>query len=368
VARAEELSRHFSVPVREKYSAELDVQGISITAGGIALHDGKLPLRRLGTGSSRLIVSALQHDAGGSQIALIDEIEHGLEPHRIARLLKYLTASSGGEAAGSLTQIFMTTHSPVVIRELIATDIFSVRSIDGTTTVRPVAPNANDVSIAQRYLRACPEAFLARKVIVGEGRTEQGLLRGADVYWSKENKESFALRGTVPVEGNGNANAASFAAHLLDLGYEVFLLLDSDEKADSALIELVKSKGGSVSEWPDECSTEERVFLDVPWKTLVTLVKLAEEFVGTASVKANINNVCKSQNLNEVTDLTLPKTLDNPDFRRAVGKAAKKKSNPWFKDIARGERLAEVIFPIIDEVKASPLAKTIANLRQWVDG
>jgi putative ATP-dependent endonuclease of OLD family len=368
VARAEKLSQYFSVPVREKYSAELDVQGISITAGGIALHDGKLPLRRLGTGSSRLIVSALQHDAGGSHIALIDEVEHGLEPHRIARLLKYLSASSGGKAAGSLTQIFMTTHSPVVIRELIATDIFSVRSIDGTTTVRPVAPNANDVSTAQRYLRACPEAFLARKVIVGEGRTEQGLLRGADVYWSKENKESFALRGTVPVGGNGNANAASFAAHLLDLGHEVFLLLDSDEKADSTLTELVKSKGGSVSEWSDECSTEERVFLDVPWKTLITLVKLAEEFVGADSVKANINNACRSQNLNEVADLALPKTLDNLDFRRAVGKAAKKKSNPWFKDIARGERLAEVIFPILDEVKASPLAKTIDSLRQWVDG
>lgn len=368
VARAEKLSQHFSVPLREKFTAELDVQGVNITAGGIALHDGKLPLRRLGTGSSRLIVSALQHDAGSSHIALIDEVEHGLEPHRIARLLKYLAAPTGGEAAGSLPQIFMTTHSPVVIRELNATDIFSVRSIDGTTTVRPVAPNAADASTAQRYLRACPEAFLARKVIVGEGRTEQGLLRGADVYWSGRNNESFALRGTVPVEGNGNANAVSFAAHLLDLGYKVFLLLDSDEKADSALIEAVISKGGSVSEWPDECSTEERVFLDVPWKTLVTLVKLAEEFVGTDSVKANINNACKAQNLNEVADLTLPKTLDGPDFRRAVGKAAKKKSNPWFKDIARGERLAEVILPIMDEIKTSSLAKTMASLRQWVDG
>jgi putative ATP-dependent endonuclease of the OLD family len=78
VERAETLGKQFSVPVRDRYVAELDVQGVNITAGGIALHDGKLPLRRLGAGSSRLIVAALQHDAGGSHIALIDEIEHGL--------------------------------------------------------------------------------------------------------------------------------------------------------------------------------------------------------------------------------------------------------------------------------------------------
>jgi hypothetical protein len=73
VTRAEQLGKLFSVPVREKYAAELDVQNVSITTGGLSIHDGKLPLRRLGTGSSRLIVSALQHDIGGSHIALIDE-------------------------------------------------------------------------------------------------------------------------------------------------------------------------------------------------------------------------------------------------------------------------------------------------------
>ena len=96
-ARAEELGRRFAVHVRDKYEAELDVHGSIITSGGVALHDGQLPLRTLGTGSSRLIVSALQHNTGGSHIALVDEIEHGLEPHRIARLLKYLRNPPTGE-------------------------------------------------------------------------------------------------------------------------------------------------------------------------------------------------------------------------------------------------------------------------------
>ncbi|MBB4570085.1 AAA family ATPase [Rhizobium leucaenae] len=73
VDRAEELSKLFAVPVRGKFTAELDVQGVSLTSGGISLHDGSLPLRRLGTGSARLLVSALQHDAGPPHIAIIDD-------------------------------------------------------------------------------------------------------------------------------------------------------------------------------------------------------------------------------------------------------------------------------------------------------
>lgn len=367
VARAELLGKQFSVPVREKYAAELDVQGVSITAGGIALHDGKLPLRRLGTGSSRLIVSALQHDAGGSHIALIDEIEHGLEPHRIARLLKHLKSPTTGEGRVSASQIFMTTHSPVVIREVSAADIFAVRAKAGKTEVRSVAATAKDLDTAQRHLRDSPDAFLARRVLVGEGRTEHGLLRGLDAWWSLKEKDSFALRGAIAIDGGGNATAPVIAEHLLDLGYEVLLLLDTDKAPPVDLIDSVKRKGGIVFEWPEACSTEKRIFLDVPWKTVIDLVRFAEECVGFDSVRDNINNVCRAQNLSEIADLTLPTSLDALAFRRVIGKAAKNKNNPWFKDITRGERLAEIVAPCLDQIPDKPLAKTISSLRQWVN-
>ncbi len=228
-SRAEQLGKKFSVPIRDKYVAELDVQGVSITAGGVSLHDGKLPLRRLGTGSSRLIVSALQHDAGGSHIALIDEIEHGLEPHRIARLLKYLKNPANDGDKALPPQIFMTTHSPVVIRELAAHDIFTVRSKAGITEVRSVAETAKNLNTAQRHLRGSPDAFLAQRVLVGEGRTEFGLLRGLDAWWSLKEEDSFALRGVIAIDGGGNTTAPVIAEHLLDLGYDVALLLDTDE-------------------------------------------------------------------------------------------------------------------------------------------
>ena len=307
VKRAEELGKQFAVPVREKYSAQIDVQNVSITAGGLSIHDGKLPLRRLGTGSSRLLVSALQHDTGASSIALIDEIEHGLEPHRIARLLKYLKlpTSRDGKTAG-YHQLFMTTHSPVVIRELSAKDIFTVRSEGGTTKVCSVAGSTSDPGIAQRHLRRSPEAFLARKVLVGEGRTELGLLRGLDNCWSNDGQDSMALRGAICINGEGNPAAGQIAEHLLDLGYEVLLLIDTDIPLPADLVQRVKAKDGKVCEWPDSCSTEERVFLDVPWETVIELIRFAENCVGPESVKARINAECQAAGLAHIMDLTFP--------------------------------------------------------------
>lgn len=295
VSRVEQLGKKFSVPIRDKYVAELDVQGVSITAGGISLHDDKLPLRRLGTGSSRLIVSALQHDAGGSHIALIDEIEHGLEPHRIARLLKHLKSSGIDEGMSPPPQIFMTTHSPVVIRELTASDIFTVRSNTGVTEVRSVAANAKALHCAQRHLRSSPDAFLARRVLVGEGRTEHGLLRGLDAWWNLKEKDSFALRGVIAIDGGGIPSALDIAEHLLNLGYEVALLLDTDKALPAGKLACVETKGGRIFDWSDSCSTEERIFLDVPWETVIALVRIAEEHAGSDSVRAHVNKVSRIQ-------------------------------------------------------------------------
>jgi putative ATP-dependent endonuclease of the OLD family len=368
-ARAELLSKHFAVPVRDKYVAELDVQGVNLTAGGISLHDGKLPLRRLGTGSSRLIVSALQHGAGGSHVALIDEIEHGLEPYRIARLLKYLSTPKVESGSNPPSQIFMTTHSPVVIRELKAADIYAVRSVAGLTKVKSVLATARSLNDAQRHLRAAPDSFLARKIIVCEGRTEQGLARGLDLYWSTDGEhESFALRGATAIDGNGNGSAPILADHLVNLGYDVFLLLDSDEKVDDSILKALKEKGVSIYEWTGGCSTEERIFLDVPWVTVSALVALAAESVTPDSVKAQINNVCKAQGLTELASLTLPGGLDTTAFRGVLGKAAKNETRAWFKDISRGERVGEILGPALAAIAAKPLVEGLTVLRNWVDG
>jgi hypothetical protein len=365
VDRAQELSKLFAVPVRGKFTAELDVQGVSITSGGIALHDSSLPLRRLGTGSSRLLVAALQYDAGPPHIAIIDEIEHGLEPHRVARLLRYLKAPKEG-AGMAQPQIFATTHSPVVIRELDAPDIFAVQSTAGATSIKSVSTIGQDANTAQRHLRATPEAFLARKIVIGEGRTEEGLLRGLDIWWSDRGYDSFAFQATVTVDGKGRDNAPAFAEHLCDLGFRVFLLLDSDEAPNADALRRALDKGATLAQWPDTCSTEERLFLDLPWHGVAAMINSAVEYAGQESVLAVVNNALLAADLDSVPDLAFPPARNVPEFRRILGTTAKGKS--WFKGITRGEKLAAIVGPCLDAISATPLAMAMSTVRKWVDG
>jgi len=365
-AKVQELGKAFSVPVKEGYRAELDVQSVSVTAGGIALHDGGLPLRRLGTGSSRLLVSALQYEAArDSHIAVIDEIEYGLEPHRIATLLRYLKLERPTGRDAHPAQVFMTTHSPVVIRELSVSDIFTVRSTTGHTVVTSVASASGDLERMQAHLRVSPEAFLARRVLVGEGKTECGLARGLDNWWTRHGEPSFALMGVVAIDGGGKDKAPQIAEALIHLGYHAALLLDSDEEPNEVLVSRVREAGGTVLQWDGKCSTEERMFLDLPWAAVVKLVETATEFRGKESVMAHLNNAWKAMGRTELRDLGLPPTLDSVEFRRALGLAAKKGS--WYKDISRGEAVADIIAEELTEVPGAPLALCITAVRRWIN-
>jgi Zn-dependent peptidase ImmA (M78 family) len=126
----------------------LDTQQVSIGNAAIALHSGEdVPLRSMGLGSSRLLVAGLQRRAASdAHIALIDEIEHGLEPYRIARLLNVL-----GSKESAPIQIFLTTHSPVVLRELSSTQIIVLRSPTNPAQVHRAIEVAdrNDRSVSQ---------------------------------------------------------------------------------------------------------------------------------------------------------------------------------------------------------------------------
>lgn len=368
VKRVQQLGRAFSVPVRDTYKADLDIQSVNINAGGIALHDGELPLRCLGTGSSRLLISALQHDiASNNHIALIDEVEFGLEPHRIARLLKYLREPKEGQS--DPVQIFLTTHSPVVIRELKAADLQTVTSNSGTTRVRSISATAKDENKVQSYLRASPEAFLARRILVGEGKTECGLIRGLDACWSADGEDSLAFFGTVAISGGGKDNAPEVAETLIDLGYTAAVLLDSDEEPNPDALECARSKGATIIQWEGDCSTEQRMFLDVPWEAVKQLVDYAVEHFGTDAILAHINAACKETAHTELLDLSLPPALNTEEFRQALGLAAKRDNKKgWFKDIARAEDAAAILYRFLPAIITTPFGNGISAVRQWADG
>ena len=82
-----ETAKDLGIPVGSTVKAMLDIHSVSFGGGTISLHDEfGVPLRNLGLGSARLLIAGLQRKAAEqSPIILVDELEHGLEPHRIIR-------------------------------------------------------------------------------------------------------------------------------------------------------------------------------------------------------------------------------------------------------------------------------------------
>lgn len=117
--------------------------GSATSAHAPMLHDGEVPLLNFGLGTRRLTSLSIQDQAmaGGSIIA-IDEVEHGLEPHRLAQTLRHLKKRT---VAGEL-QVIMTTHSPITVETLSAIDLVVVHSDGaGVTTCQPVPEDLDNV-------------------------------------------------------------------------------------------------------------------------------------------------------------------------------------------------------------------------------
>ena len=176
-------------------TAMLDTHSVSLSGGTISLHDGDgVPLRGLGLGSTRLLIAELQRRAADqTSIILVDEIEHGLEPHRINRLI----ASLGAKEADPPLQVFMTTHSPVALRELSTSQLYVLRRMANRHEVQNIGSHNN----MQSTVRACPEAFLASSVIVCEGASEIGLTRGLDFYRVEKGQPSIMALGVALADG-----------------------------------------------------------------------------------------------------------------------------------------------------------------------
>lgn len=215
-----EAAAAMGVPVGEAVQALIDAGSVSFTGGTISLHDGDgVPLRALGVGSSRLLVAALQRKvAETATTVLVDELEHGLEPHRIIRLLGAL----GAKEDTPPLQVFATSHSPVVVAELSAGQLYIVRGRDGAH----VAMRAGDAGNVQGTIRMHAHALLASSVIVCEGASEIGLVRGLDQYFTENGETPLATSGATLLNGNGD-ETFSRALNMQTLRYRTAILRDT---------------------------------------------------------------------------------------------------------------------------------------------
>lgn len=375
VKLTEKVGANFLVPKAQAYEAQLDIHSGMLASGAVSLHDGNMPLRTLGSGSSRLMVAGVQHSGPQQNITLVDELELGLEPHRIMRLLRFLRSGfpQEGEAPPIVHQTFLTTHSPVVVCELDVAELYCVRNSAGSVTVRCAQPAEGQSETAQRHVRSSPHAFLAPRLLIGEGRTEVGFWRALDDLWCANDKESFAYQGVVAIDGGGNDNAVKLGLHMQKLGYCCFALLDTDVVVSAANKQKFEEAGGLIAEWADGCDIERRIFLDVPWGTVREIIKYALETSGEGRVLSNLRLADGAANLDRAALDALPESDANRAWlaSAAILKVEKssggKEDRSWFKDMTRGEQLGRIVFGCLPEIPQTPLAKTINDVRHWVD-
>ncbi|OEG75152.1 hypothetical protein BEL05_02535 [Shewanella colwelliana] len=364
LTQVQQIANGLGVPVRQ-LSALLDVNGISMSNGAISLHncDGT-PLRQLGTGSSRLLISGLQKAASCSSILIVDEAEYGLEPYRITRLLNEL----GSKDAEPTQQVFITTHSPYVLRELQACQLHVVRKLIPPPPIPNVpAPHSicshfifslNDGEDQQSTLRVCAEAFLSKAVVVCEGKTEIGLVRGIDLYNQDANHPTIIAKGVYCTDGGGDSMFAR-AKVFKSLGYQTSLFKDSDKAQEhQQLTAEMVGIGIPIFEWLNDNATEDALFLACPLDLIPNLLALAVSRKGEDSVRAHISNYSHNQ-------ITLDDCRErfNENHRPVLAKAANKKG--WFKDIEPAENMARYIIGPNFQNFSPILISNLTNLFQW---
>lgn len=332
-------AKELGIPVGENVKAMLDAHSVSFNGGVISLHDEDgIPLRSLGTGSTRLLIAGLQRKAAAqASIILIDELEYGLEPHRIIRLL----GSLGAKEKSPPLQVFMTTHSPVALRELSGDQLFVTRSSPDKHDV-VVVGTADDI---QSTIRLYPDAFLASTVLVCEGASEIGLIRGLDQYRSTSGYNSITAQGAALVDSGGGDADKPFrrASVLRALGYRSAVVRDDDRRPTVQVEARFIADGGKVVAWPEGRALEDELFMSLSENAIEKLVERAIALHGEEVINEHIKSV--SQNTKDLNAIQGEMLIDgvSKESRQILGKAARTRKAGWFKQVTWMEDVARDI-------------------------
>lgn len=336
----------------------------SVNAG---LFDGDVPLSLRGRGSQRLLSMGLNVTAyADGVVLLIDEIERGLEPYRLRSLINQLRHQV--ETAG---QVIITTHSPVVLTECNVSELMTVHSKNGDTTV--YAFGSGDPVLYeqfQRQIRNDADAFLCKALIVCEGKTEIGFIKALDDYIAKSRGYRMAYKGIGTALGNGDTTLA-YADALKNSGYIVSVFIDSDkceldtEKETRAII-----CGMNIFDWDKPNSIEQQLFLDLPDALVQKLLDVAVEEKGVDSISSSLRSKDVSFTVNDDNIILEDYSAET---RAALGllskaKAKKVKNGEWYKRIDLGRQIGQIVFDNWSEITTdTKLHKTVSEIIKWIE-
>lgn len=330
-------------------STGVDIKENPYTGNSIALHERsdltELPFRLHGKGSKRLMSIAIQMElAQTGGLALIDEIEQGLEPDRIATLVRLFHRMDKG-------QVFITTHSMNVILEAKANNLFVLNK--GTNSLFQVDSDMDNCR------RSNPQAFFGKKLIVCEGKTEYGFLRALDLGVEQEYDANFSTNGVVIVNACGGDKMFTYAIKLKKLGYDVCVFADNDvseellnsiDAARNASIPLLLCEKGNC--------LEREVIMSISWNAFILLTQCNDEEFPNKNIKLpdDLRERIKDAKSDD----------EKNSIREEILKNAIQKHHEWFKHIPGGEFLGTIVLDDIDNIPIdNNLKQNIVKLTNW---
>lgn len=313
-------------------------QGLSIGSliGLVATENGvALPLSSWGAGTRRMaaleIASSTDKEAS---VTLIDEIERGLEPYRLRKLINILAGQHG--------QIFLTTHSPIAIS---CAEDAHLWYLDSAGAIGALPRD----KIGPQQKRD-PETFLARVAVIAEGPTEVGFLQYLLERAFKGNPLDHGVR---VCDGQGNDATLDLLETLASSGLLFAGLADDEGTAPERWKKLKDKFKGRLHQWPKGC-TEDHVIGAVPEENLLALLKDAEGELDGYRLRTLAERLGLQDKSTEAIDAALKasgKTWRTLIIAAASGskdgapagqeKAWKKHSQQWFKSTVGGQELAQ---------------------------
>ena len=341
----------------------------------VGIFDDKVPFTQRGSGSKKLLSIGMNVNSySDGTIVLVDEIETGLEPYRISALINQFRTHFQNSG-----QIIMTTHSRSVVCECTVDELCVVNSVDGELCVYRLNEMKDISKNVQALIRGEPDAFLCKRIIVCEGKTEIGLMRAyADFLYKKKNIR-FAHYGVGIALGGGGKKAFTLATLLNKCGYDCCILMDSDRPEEKDMKDAMMCIGIPVFSWEDGNAIEEQIFKDVTIDCAELLLSLVAELRNAKEIWQTLDNEFHGNELEytiEEDTITL-RSKDgndvNPLIMKRIGTIAKGKKNKkgedsgWFKRIDLGQEVGNILFGADNYIrKGSCFGSVMNSIYKWV--
>ncbi|MCY4558972.1 MAG: AAA family ATPase [Chloroflexi bacterium] len=315
--------------------------------------DVSLPISAWGAGTRRM--TALQIAAATQSegcISLIDEVERGLEPYRLRKLVKSLQEREA--------QSFITTHSPVAIS---AADQADLWYLDGTGSVGRL-PRSRILSSQQ--IRE-PETFLARFSIIAEGPTEVGFVSN---LLARAIEGSFADHGVRVCDGQGNPNTLGLLEAMARARLFFGGFADDEGEHSGRWSGLRRTMGDRLFRWRAGC-TEEIVLSHVEDQNLAAMVGHTDPGVDAerrVTLAARLGIQDKSLDAIEAAAPDLRALMIAAATGSRLGapdpeaeKLWRRHGQRWFKSADGGYELADKIFELGVWPSVKPLLMPFLN-------